>query len=390
MDAEQKGALAKIQLGLRISNLLEDTSIYIKDSYTDTEIADIADHLLRHGMPCPRKLPASPSQRLQVMQMMARAWVSYEVLDAICDIMGEQPTAPTSALPGELVKCTYEGLPLDFEEWDDLYVVGDIPAGIWDKIRDKHEEHMKNRPGDWQVDELGEITVQTLKEAGLRVYTFRKSCEFPAMRNVLCDFCRCIIPDGDKIVRTETTRDAGFCSVSCLYEALTSRSRAVRVVDLNPKDPGNALLECPHCHQQSWGRSDCWLSEGSFTIPGENGLSFSILTCPRCGDYSVYVEPQIESITVKFAGSFTAEKPVIITETGLMGEYPPPPKKGGHFDPEATGQFEYYCPLCLDAWKDNDPNLPKDLFCPEHTSRIPLSKRFSQSGTPAPEGEKHG
>jgi len=146
MNADQRNVLAKIQLSMRINDLLEKPSIYIKDSYTDDEIANIADYLLRHGIPCPTKLPASPSQRLQVMQMMARAWIGYEVLDAICNVMGDQPTSPHAALPGELVKCTYEGLPLEFEEWDDLYVVGNIPADIWDEIRDKHEEHMKGNP----------------------------------------------------------------------------------------------------------------------------------------------------------------------------------------------------------------------------------------------------
>ena len=102
-------------------------------------------------------------------------------------------------MEGQLVKLTYEGLPLEYEEWDDLYIVGNIPPDIWDTIRKRHEEYM--RDPDWMVDELTNITVETLEAAGLKVYTFSGSSEFPALRNILCDWCRCQITDGDRSVQ---------------------------------------------------------------------------------------------------------------------------------------------------------------------------------------------
>jgi hypothetical protein len=166
-----------------------------------------------------------------------------------------------------------------------------------------------------------------------------------------------------------------------LYDALTQKCEKVRIVKTNLNDPGNALLECPHCHKQSYAQSDRWYAECVFYPNGS--LAFSIATCPYCGGISALSDRNPERTPAKPVETFTSEKPVNITETGFVASSHPP-KKGGHFDPEAVGHFEYICPVCQRAWKDNDPDLPRDLFCAVHTF-VPLVKRFS-----APqEGGKH-
>ena len=202
-----------------------------------------------------------------------------------------------SQLPGQLIKLTYEGLPLEFPEWDDLYVVGTIPPGIWDTIRQRHQDFM--RDPDWMIDELTQITIDSLRAAGCQVFTFSGSSEFTALpgdfpeedKDILCDWCRCSIPYGDQIVTSNATGDARFCTESCLLEALTQKCdgevKVIEEVDGNDDDP---LLECPHCHKRSYGTSDKWSSEGMFTIPGENGCEFSIMTCPRCGEPTPMIE----------------------------------------------------------------------------------------------------
>ena len=174
-------------------------------------------------------------------------------------------------LPGHLIKLTYEGLPLKYEEWDYFYVVGDIPVNIWDNIRDKHEEYM--RDPDWMVDELTKITVETLEEAGLKVYTFSRSSEFPAMRNILCDWCRCAMGSGDHLVHY---KEDVFCTESCLFEALMQDDEEIVI------NPETGDLICPHCKAHApdglWGES-----EDTYTVSGEDGFMFDVLACPECG-----------------------------------------------------------------------------------------------------------
>jgi hypothetical protein len=106
----------------------------------------------------------------------------------------------------------------------------------------------------------------------------------------LCSFCRFEIPDGDKIVRSESTGDAIFCTESCLFDAI-SQNGEVRVII---KEPGpDPLVECPHCKKQSRGVSGRWGSEGQFSAwSGSDKLTFSIMTCPHCGGIAPLVEEE--------------------------------------------------------------------------------------------------
>jgi hypothetical protein len=194
-----------------------------------------------------------------------------------------------SHLPGHLVKCTYEGLPLEFPEWDDLYIEGEIPVGIWDVIRQKHAEYMKGEPEDWQVDELADITINTLTEAGLKVYGFASSSEFPALHDPihLCDWCRCEMPDGDRVVQF---RDSTFCTESCLFEALTQHKNPIRVVNIDPATM-QFLLECPNCQNQDCSTN--WEFEGSYIVSGEDGFVFVVMVCPDCQEFAAFVVPTL-------------------------------------------------------------------------------------------------
>ncbi len=194
-----------------------------------------------------------------------------------------------SHLPGQLVKCTYEGLPLEFPEWDDFYIEGEIPVGIWDTIRQKHAEYMKNNPGEWQVEELADITIDTLTGAGLKVYGFASSSEFPALHDPihLCDWCRCEMPTGDRVVRY---KDSIFCTESCLFEALTQHKHPIRVVSVDPATM-QFIVECPTCkHQES---STEWEFEGSYIVSGENGFVFTVMSCPNCQEFAAFVVPML-------------------------------------------------------------------------------------------------
>ena len=103
------------------------------------------------------------------------------------------------------------------------------------------------------------------------------------------------MPEGDKIVTSDATGDCRFCSESCLLDALLSKSATVKVVYIDALDPGDALLECPHCHKQSRATSDKWSSEGIFNSPHEKfhslDMHFSIMTCPNCGGVAPLIEP---------------------------------------------------------------------------------------------------
>jgi len=194
-------------------------------------------------------------------------------------------------LSGELIQCTYEGLPLEYEQFDFVYVEGNIPFGIWDVIRAKHEEYMKGEPGEWQVDVLFDITLETLRSVpGLKVYTFGKGSTFPALSSdQLCGWCHSMMVEGDKRVTSEATGDAVFCSNSCLFDALMQKIDKL-VKSMGQPDKDNPLLECPHCHTKSYSVSDKWGSEGPFKIDDE--LEFSIMTCPHCGEVAPMFEPE--------------------------------------------------------------------------------------------------
>jgi len=102
----------------------------------------------------------------------------------------------------------------------------------------------------------------------------------------LCSWCCCYM--GDNFVKSDATDDAKFCSNSCLYEALMQfTDEEVKVID---EVIGDSLLECPHCHKQSYGERDKWSSEGMFEVPGKDGYRFSIMTCPQCGKSTPLVE----------------------------------------------------------------------------------------------------
>jgi hypothetical protein len=192
-------------------------------------------------------------------------------------------------LPGHLVKCTYEGLPLELPEWDDFYIEGEIPVGIWDTIRQKHAEYMKGEPEDWQVETLADITIDTLTEAGLKVYGFASSSEFPALQEpiTLCDWCRCEMPEGDRVVRY---KDSIFCTESCLFEALTQHKNEIRVVSVDP-NTFNFILECPMCGHQEESNNGNWVFDGVYVVRGEDGFLFAVVVCPECGDYAALVVP---------------------------------------------------------------------------------------------------
>ena len=182
-------------------------------------------------------------------------------------------------LPGQLVTLTYDGLPVDHSR-DDIYVVGDIPPGIWDVIRDRHEEYMRDNPGDWTGDDLFDITVEYLRYKGFAVFTFSDFVEFPAMRNVLCDWCKCIVPSG--IIQY---KEALFCTESCLFEALTQRGGEVVLM--------REHFVCPHCTEaflpEVWGEG-----EGPYTVSGPDGFSFTVMTCPNCKE----IAPLVVFVTV--------------------------------------------------------------------------------------------
>ena len=119
-------------------------------------------------------------------------------------------------LPGQLIRCTYDGLPFEYTEWDDLYVVGDIPPGIWDKIRKEQEDYMQDP--DWESDDLIEITFMLLsKHIGCEVSVFPAG-QIPALRNVLCDFSRVRLPNGDQIVLYD---EGVFCTNPACFKPLT-------------------------------------------------------------------------------------------------------------------------------------------------------------------------
>ena len=122
----------------------------------------------------------------------------------------------------------------------------------------------------------------------------------------LCAWCRCEL--GGSYVISEATGTAKFCTESDLYEALMqSIDKEVEIVP-GHEDHDDDLLECPHCHKQSFSIRDRWGSEGMFTVPGPDGFSFSIMTCPHCGGIAPYTEsvmvpandPRLESIIHKY------------------------------------------------------------------------------------------
>lgn len=105
---------------------------------------------------------------------------------------------------------------------------------------------------------------------------------------VSCDRCHDVIPTGDKIISSDATEDARFCTESCLFEAISQQGEVTtgNTICSSP----NALLECPHCHEQGYSETDRWGSEGPFTVPGPDGFTFSIMTCPFCGGIAPLVE----------------------------------------------------------------------------------------------------
>lgn len=202
-----------------------------------------------------------------------------------------EPAGAQHTLKGTLVKCTYEGLPFEFPEWDDLFVVGTIPVGIWDTIRAKHKEAM--RDPDWSYEDLIDITINTLTEAGCTVYNFACSETFPAIiDDHTCAFCHDIIPKGDNLITSDSTGDAVFCSTSCLFEAMTQRNDAIRIVSIDPAT-FTFLIECQACFHQEVSNSGGWVYDGVYLVPGKDGFLFTILVCPECGERSAMVIPMV-------------------------------------------------------------------------------------------------
>ena len=225
-------------------------------------------------------------------------------------------------LKGQLIKITYEGLPLEFEEWDDLYIEGEIPLGIWDEIRTKHEEHM--RDPDWMVEELTEITIKALEAAGCKVYTFSGSGEFPALRNVLCNWCCCQMAGS---YHETHFREAVFCTESCLFEALTQSGEGDGEIHIkNSVDKPNAeeMLECPHCHKLAIISE--WNLEGEYTVPGPEGFTFKAGTCPTCGKNApLIVAVMIDANDPRLLeDSSNAEERQRMEEDSPQGRYNPP------------------------------------------------------------------
>lgn len=93
----------------------------------------------------------------------------------------------------------------------------------------------------------------------------------------LCAWCCSVV--GDNPVKTKATGDAEFCTVSCLYEALTQMSDdEPRITGLDFAT-GLMPMECPRCGNVNSN----WVSEGPFVFGGEDGAIFTIETCPACG-----------------------------------------------------------------------------------------------------------
>ena len=99
----------------------------------------------------------------------------------------------------------------------------------------------------------------------------------------LCDWCRCEMVGN--AVRSKSTGDDEFCTLSCLIEAISQQGE-VSIIGDDP-DTGNEILECPHCHKKGPSVTDRWGSEGPFEI---EGVEFSIMTCPYCGGVAPLIE----------------------------------------------------------------------------------------------------
>ena len=214
-------------------------------------------------------------------------------------------------LPGQLVTLTYDGLPVEHSR-DDIYVVGEIPVELWDVIRDRHEEYMRDNPGDWTGDDLFDITIEYLRYKGFAVFTFSDFIEFPAMRNVLCDWCKCIVPSG--IVQY---KEAMFCTESCLFEALTQRAGEISI--------RHRHFICPHCNEaflpEAWEEG-----EGPYTVSGPDGFSFTVMTCPECGG----VAPLIVYVTVSASSKILRRLPTRIRQQEKFSPAPENPKLCKH------------------------------------------------------------
>ena len=78
-----------------------------------------------------------------------------------------------------------------------------------------------------------------------------------------------------------------------MFQAVDLRAGEVEIVPAPPinqlaeEDP---LLKCPHCCKHIRLLADGWISEGHYTIPGPDGFTFTVMTCPECGGIAPLIE----------------------------------------------------------------------------------------------------
>jgi len=133
-----------------------------------------------------------------------------------------------------------------------------------------------------------------------------------------------------------------------------------------PQWERKVVLICPHCNKsflpEEWGNVD-----GTYTVSGEDGFSFGVLTCPDCGG----IAPLVATIMVAaddprlLEDSAEAADRLRQLDESPQGKYNPPPE---------VGAYEYYCPECERIWLDTEP-LPSGLCCELH-GFVSLRKRL--------------
>ena len=107
------------------------------------------------------------------------------------------------------------------------------------------------------------------------------------LNNELCSWCSCHVEDN--FVQSKATGDAKFCTTGDLYEALMQGiDNEIEVVPW-PKYPDDDLLRCPHCKRERHEHTGLWEKEGPFTVTGQDGYTFFILSCPICGKAAPFV-----------------------------------------------------------------------------------------------------
>ena len=214
----------------------------------------------------------------------------------------------SNVLPGRLIYIDYDSLPLKYPEKDFLYVEGTIPDDIWTEIWAKHRDFM--RDPDWQVADLHDITMSVLRSHGLKVQefqeteiTFEGGMQPLSARRNRCNQCQHEIPKDDEAVTQDAHKKLQnllrFLPENML-ELWLRESAPARIVHIDAFNPGNPVIECPHCHKQSRRVSDGWGNEGTFPIPRTHALSrwekfsyFSIVMCPLCNEISLLIEPAV-------------------------------------------------------------------------------------------------